>query len=147
MCSPTWTRSSRPTVSISTFDDLLRSAREQPEPQRLLFVFATAGVPDDATAQERTRFEANQGGTLTPLMCVDKAPDELTSFETLLEESRQFDHAWHIVFVAAMSGTDDAGPTSLEAEAPLQRMVESIKSGSIGGFIAFDVQGQPVQFV
>jgi len=38
-------------MSITNFDDLLRSARAQPEPQRLLFVFATAGVPDDATTQ------------------------------------------------------------------------------------------------
>ncbi len=125
-------------MTISSFDDLLRAARGQPEPQRLLFVFATA--------QERTRFEAGQGGTLTPLMCVDKAPEDLDSFETLLEESRQLDHAWDIVFVAALAGTDDARPTSLQAEAPLQRMVESIKSGSIDGFIPFDAQGQPVQF-
>ena len=133
-------------MSISSFDDLLRSACAQPEPQRLLFVFATAGVPDDATAHERTRFEAGQGGTLTPLMCVDKAPEDVASFEALLKESRQLDHAWDIVFVAALAGTDDARPTSREAEAPLQRMVESIKSGSIGGFIPFDVNGQPVQF-
>lgn len=136
----------KPAMSISSFDDLLRSARAQPEPQRLLFVFATAGVPDDASAQQRTRFDAGQGGTLTPLMCVDKAPEDLASFDALLEESRQFDQTWHIVFVAALAGTDDARPSSLQAEAPLQRMVESIKSGSIGGFIAFDASGQPVQF-
>ena len=135
-----------PTMTISSFDDLLRSARAQPEPQRLLFVFATAGVPDDATPQERARFDAGQGGTLTPLMCVDKAPDELASFETLLEESRQLDQAWDIVFVAALSGSDDVRPTSLQAEAPMQRMVESIKVGSIGGFVPFDVRGQPVRF-
>lgn len=133
-------------MSISSFDDLLRSARGQPEPQRLLFVFTTAGVPDDATAQQRTRFEAGQGGTLTPLMCVDKAPEDLATFDTLLEESRQFEHAWDIVFVAALAGTDAAPPTSAEAEAPLQRMVESIKSGDIGRFIPFDVQGRPVRF-
>ena len=133
-------------MSITNFDDLLRSARAQPEPQRLLFVFATAGVPDDSTTQERARFEAGRGGTLTPLMCVDKAPEDLASFDALLEESRRLDHAWDIVFVAALAGTDDARPTSLQAEAPLQRMVESIKSGSIGSFIPFDAKGQPVQF-
>lgn len=133
-------------MTLSSFDDLLRSARAQPEPQRLLFVFATAGVPDDATAEQRARFEAGEGGTLTPLMCVDKAPDELASFEALRDESRQLDQAWDIVFVAALSGTVDARPSSLQAEASLQRMVESIKSGRIGGFIPFDVRGQPVQF-
>ena len=133
-------------MTIASFDDLLRSAREQSEPQRLLFVFTSAGVPDDATPEQRARFEAGQGGTLTPLMCVDKTPDEWASFDALAEESRQLGQPWDIVFVAAMAGRDGRSPTSVDAEAPLQRMVESIKAGTIGGFIPFDDQGRPVQF-
>lgn len=133
-------------MTISSFDDLLQAARQQTTPQRLLFVFAAAGVPDDATPQQRARFKAGQGGTLTPLMCVDKTPDELASFNALLEESHQFDAAWHIVFVAALSGTGDRSPPTEDAEAPLQRMVESIKSGRVDGYVPFDRQGQPVQF-
>ncbi len=132
-------------MTIASFDDLLRAASEQQEPQRLLFVFATAGVDADATAEQRARFEAGQGGTLTPLMCVDKLPGELASFDALLEESREFE-AWDMVFVAALPGSGGASPTSLQAEAPLQRMVDSIKSGRIGGFIPFDAQGRPVHF-
>ena len=37
-----------PDLRISTFDDLLRAARQQPEPQRLLFVFAGVELPDGA---------------------------------------------------------------------------------------------------
>ena len=133
-------------MTIASFDDLLRAATEQPEPQRLLFVFATAGVDADATAEQKARFEAGQGGTLTPLMCVDKLPGELASFDGLLEESRAFDQAWDMVFVAALPGQGGASPTSEQAEAPLQRMVDAIKSGSIGGFVPFDAKGQPVQF-
>jgi hypothetical protein len=133
-------------MSLSNFDDLLRAARAQAEPQRLLFVLATAGLPDDATAAERERFDAGEGGTLTPLACIDKAADELSSFAVLREESRQLGQAWDIVFVGALAGTGDTEPTTLQAEAPLQRMVDSIKSGSIGGFAAFDARGEPVQF-
>ena len=133
-------------MTIASFNDLLSAANEQPEPQRLLFVFATAGVDADATAERKARFEAGQGGTLTPLMCVDKLPSELASFDALLEESREFDQAWDMVFVAALPGSGGASPTSEQAEAPLQRMVDAIKSGSIGGFIPFDAQGSPVQF-
>jgi len=133
-------------MSIESFDDLLRAASEQSEPQRLLFVFATAGVDADATAEQKARFEAGQGGTLTPLMFVDKLPGELASFDALLEESKRSEQAWDMVFVAALPGSDGASPTSLQAEAPLQRMVDSIKSGRIGGFIPFDAQGRPVQF-
>jgi hypothetical protein len=133
-------------MNIENFDDLLRAANEQSEPQRLLFVFATAGLDVDATAEQRARFDAGQGGTLTPLMCVDKLPGELASFDALIEESKQFEQAWDMVFVAALPGSGGASPTSQQAEAPLQRMVDSIKSGRIGGFIPFDVQGRPVQF-
>ena len=133
-------------MTISSFDELLQAARQQNEPQRLLFVFATAGLPDDATPAQHAHFAAGQGGTLAPLMCVDKAPNEIVSFATLVEQARAFGQPWDIVFVAAMSGRAGISPTAAQAEAPLQRMVESIKAGDIGGFIPFDGQGQPVQF-
>ena len=133
-------------MTISNFDDLLRAATVQATPQRLLFVFASAGMPDDATPAQRARFEAGQGGTLAPLMCVDKPPAELASFDALLAEARQIGTAWDIVFVAALSGATGHAPTPEQADAPLQRMVEAIKSGQIGGYIPFDGQGQPVQF-
>jgi len=133
-------------MAISSFDDLLRAAREQPEPQRLLFVFANAVLPDDSTPEQRARFEAGQGGALTPLMAVDKTPDELDTFAALVEESRQFGPDWAVVFVASLPGRDRRAPTSEEADKPLQRMIESIKAGSFGPFIPFDRQGQPVLF-
>jgi hypothetical protein len=133
-------------MHIASFQDLLHAARQQPEPQRLLFVFTSADLPGDATPEQRARFHAGQGGTLTPLMCVDKSPAELSSFGALLEESRQAGPSWDIVFVAALSGTAGCNPTSADAEEPLQRMVESIQSGRVSAFVPFDIQGQPVRF-
>ena len=140
-------------ITLSSFDDLLQAARGQPQRQRLLFVFAAAGVDADATPAQRARFQAGQGGTLTPLMSVDKAPEEVSSFQTLRDESRgqegqegQPNASWDIVFVAALSGTADASPTVTQSDAALQRMVASIKAGNIGGCIAFDAAGLPVQF-
>ena len=133
-------------MNISSFDDLLRAAREQCEPQRLLFVFANALLPDDSTPEQRARFEAGQGGALTPLMSVDKTPEELGTFAALVEESRQFGHDWAIVFVACLSGRNGRAPTSEEADRSLQRMIESIKTGLFGSFIPFDRQGQPMLF-
>jgi hypothetical protein len=71
-------------MNITNFDDLLQAAAMQHEPQRLLFVFAGKELPDDATLAQRVRFEAGQGGALVPLMCVDKAPQELASFAALV---------------------------------------------------------------
>ena len=89
-----------------------------------------------------------RGGALVPLMCVDKTPEELDSFATLLAESQQFElpyQPWRLVFTAALSGSNGQAPTSEDAESPLERMVEAIKRGEHGSYIPFDAQGQAVQ--
>lgn len=131
-------------MNISSFDDLLQAARQQTEPQRLLFVFASADLPPDSTAAQRERFLAGEGGALVPIMYVDKTPEELHSFADLIQESSQFDKPWSIVFAAALSGRAGVAPTSEAAEKPLQRMVEAIKAGTLGTFIPFDREGQSV---
>jgi hypothetical protein len=131
-------------MNISSFEDLLRAAQQQPEPQRLLFVFAGVELPDDCTPEQRARFEAGEGGTFVPLMSVDKKPEELDTFGALVEEARQFGRDWAVVFVAGLSGRNGCAPTSNEADQSLQRMIEAIKSGSFGSFIPFDRLGNPL---
>lgn len=130
-------------MTISKFDDLLRAAREQSEPQRLLFVFANAVLPDDSTLEQRARFEAGEGGALAPLMSVDMNPEELDTFAAVVEESSRFGPDWAIVFVAGVSGRHGRAPTSEEADRSLQRMSDSIKAGAIDAFIPFDRRGEP----
>ena len=134
------------TMNITNFDDLVRVARAQSEPQRLLFVFANAEMPEDGTPGQRADFEAGQGGALVPLMSVDKPPEELSTFAALVAESRQFAPAWDIVFVASLAGRDGRAPTSAEADQSLQRMIESIKAGAFGAYLPFDADGEPVVF-
>ncbi len=131
-------------MNISSFDDLLCAARAQSEPQRLLFVFAGAELPDDSTPEQRARFEAGEGGALAPLMSVDKAPEELDTFAALVEESLQYGPDWAVVFVASLPGRTGHAPTSSDAERPLQTMIESIKAGAIDAFIPFDRKGEAV---
>ncbi len=133
-------------MDISSFDDLLRAARAQPEPQRMLFVFAGAELPDDATPEQRARFEQGEGGALVPVMCVDKSIAELSSFDALMNESRGMGQAWQIVFAAALSGTGGRALTSDDAKEPLKRMEDAIRRGAFDNYIPFDRQGQPVLF-
>ncbi len=128
------------------FDQLLRAAAAQPEPQRLLFVFAGAELPDDATAAQRERFQRGEGGALAPLMCVDKAPDALTGFDALAAEARQYGPPWQVLFVAGLGGTAGQPPTDPQVDQALGRMVDAIKQGRIAGFAAYDPQGEPLRF-
>jgi hypothetical protein len=132
-------------MEITNFDDLLRVARAQPVPQRLLFVFAGATLPEDCTEAQRADFAAGHGGALAPIMSVDKSPDELASFAALAAEAREFGPDWDVVFVGGLSGSGGRPPTSVEADLALQRMIESIKRGALGAFIPFDRQGEPLQ--
>lgn len=131
-------------MNIASFEDLLTAARQQPQPQRLLFVFAAAELPEGSSPEQVQRFQAGQGGALTPLMCVDKTPDEVASFDALVQESQQFGQAWTLVFVSSLSGRGGRAPSTQDADAPLQRMVEAIKAGTLGQLIPFNPQGEPV---
>ena len=117
---------------MESFDDLLAAARAQPEPQRLLLVFARAECPPDATQAERASFERGEGGALAPAVCVDKLPGEIASFAALLEESHAAVPDWRILFVAAMDGRGGHAPGPDEAVQPLRMMVEQIKGAGSG---------------
>ncbi|MDI1261351.1 ribonucleotide reductase subunit alpha [Aquabacterium sp.] len=132
-------------MSITTFNQLLQAARQQPDAQRLLLVFAGAGLPEGCTPEQRAAFEAGHGGELTPLACVDKTPDELGSFAQLTQEAEQMVQDWAIVFVAGMSGKGQVPPTSAEAQPQLQRMVDAIKGGQLGTLIPFNREGEAVR--
>jgi len=132
-------------MDISTFEHLLAAARAQPQAQRLLFVFAAVELPDDASPAERAAFEMGQGGALVPQMCVDKSPHELDNFDQLKQEASGFAKPWGMVFAAALSGTADKAPSSADADAPLQKMVEAIRQGQIQAYIPFDAQGHAVR--
>lgn len=132
-------------MQIHNYDDLLQAARQQPEPQRLLFVFARAVLPKDASAEERRRFEAGEGGALQPLMCVDKRPEELGRFEDLVNEAAEMDPNWQFVFVASLAGRAGLAPTPEEGEQPLKRMISSIQNGGdLSPYLALDRNGRPV---
>lgn len=130
---------------MRTFSDLLAIARAQPEPQRLLLAFAAAELPRDATPQQREAFARGEGGALAPVLCVDKAPEEITDFAALCAESRQTGITWDILFVGALSGRGGHPPHTDEAAQPLRMMVEAIKAGRIAQFLAVDRDGDLVQ--
>ena len=131
----------------SHFDQLLQAAAAQPEPQRLLFVFATAELPEDANPAQRERFAAGGGGTLAPVVCVDKGVAELTSFDALVAESREAGSPWHVVFAAGLGGRNGQSPSAEQVAHALQTMVERVRGGMLGTFLALDRSGEALQFL
>ena len=134
-------------MKISSYEDLLNAANQQDEPQRLLFVFVGAELPDGHTESQANLYKAQKGGALTPVMCVDKSPDELSNFASLVEESRQTGKSWDVVFVAGMSVKSGSKSNSDEVEQTLKTMVENIQKGKISGYLAFNREGELIQLI
>lgn len=134
-----------PGMNIAHFDDLLAAARAQTEPQRLLLVFAGASLPADASAAQRAAFDAGEAGELGPLMCVDKSPAELADFQALLAEAATLAQPWALVFAGALGGSAGQAPAAQVVDAALQKMVDAVRTGDIGRYIAFDRGGHAVQ--
>lgn len=133
--------------SAPHFDQLLQAAAQQAEPQRLLFVFAGAELPEDATPAQRQAFAEGNGGALAPLMCVDKSPAELTGFDALVEESRAAGPPWQVVFAAGLAGSNGQPPSARQVDKALQSMVERVRGGMLAGLLALAPSGEPVLFV
>jgi len=134
-------------MNIASFDDLLQAARQQPEPQQLLFVFAGAELPAGASEAQRAHYAAGEGGELAPLMCVDKAAADLTGFDALCTEAARAGPPWAIVFTAALSGRDGQPPPGADIDAALQHMVDAVNAGRLQGMLPFNRAGEPVHLV
>lgn len=132
-------------MNIEIYSDLIRAAGMQTEPQRLLFVFATAELPEGATAEQTSQYERGEGGTLSPVLCVDKLPGEVDDFGTLVAESERTGIHWDVAFVSAMSGRGGVQPNSDEAEQPLKMMMEQIQAGMVAQFLALSRDGEIIQ--
>ncbi len=132
-------------MSLTHFADLLVMAKQQAEPQRLLLVFSRAELPADADDEQKSAFARGEGGTLAPIICVDKRPEDIQNFEELVTESALTGLDWDILFVAAMSGRGGIAPNEDEAVQPLKMMVEAVKGGRIGQFVAIDRNGALIE--
>ncbi len=132
-------------MNIEHFDDLLRAARAQPQPQCLLLVFVQVALPEDCSAAERADFEAGQGGALVPVMCVDLAPDRiavLAGFDQLRAEADGRSAGWQMVLAGAMGGQAGRAPDDAAVSGALDRLVQRVQMGDIDGLIPFNRAGE-----
>ncbi len=123
---------------ITNFQSLIIAAKQQSEPQRLLFLFAKI-EPEDSK-------EANQdGGMISPLMCVDKLPEELTTFASFRDEADDISPEWDLMISIGLAGTNGEAPSSEDAEEFLNQMVSDVSDGEdLSQYIILDRNDNPV---
>lgn len=134
-------------MDISNYSDLISAAKSQKDSQKLLFVFTQADLPENADSRQKENFLAGEGGALLPMMYVDKFPHEVENFSVLTEQSTEMKTKWKIVFAGALSGDGDIPPSIERIEKSFLKMIEDIKNGRLGSYIAFDHNGDIVSFV
>ncbi len=125
---------------IKLFKDLLTMTEAQEQPQRLMFLFANA----ESTNAKKSK--KHQRGTITPVMCVDKKPEDLSNFSTLVKEADDIEKNWNFVFIASLSGENGIAPTEDQAEPFLNKMANDIETGNgIGRYVIFDREENPIE--
>lgn len=119
------------------FHQLLASANSQSQAQRLLFLFAKIDESEEKDSQTR--------GTISPVMCVDKLPTELSDFETLVAEADSVAPGWDFVFISGLSGENNKAPSTDDAEPYLNKMTNDVASGQdLSRYMILDRQQQQI---
>lgn len=130
------------TDTLCSFDDFLCAARAQPDAQRLLFVFGVAELPPAHSPGQARRYREGRGGALAPVMCVDKAADEVADFTALAAESQATGQPWDLVFAAALPGAEGQPPAPAQVEQALRAMIGAVHRGAVERFLVFDTNGR-----
>nr|WP_136251587.1 ribonucleotide reductase subunit alpha [Ningiella ruwaisensis] len=127
---------------ISMFSDLLEMANEQPDPQRLLFLFASAKATNKSKKRDDKR------GEISPVMVVDKLPEELSNFDALVKEADSINKDWDFVFIASLAGDQKRPPSSDDAQPYLDKMTDDVMRGNnIMRYVVFDRKQNPIEMV
>ncbi|UTW49321.1 ribonucleotide reductase subunit alpha [Bacterioplanoides sp. SCSIO 12839] len=123
----------------SVFNDLLEMTKKQPEPQRLLFLFAQ-------TDDTKGKIKKHQRGSISPVMCVDKLPEELSDFASLKKEADSVSKDWEFMFIAGLSGADGKAPSSNDAEPYLNKMTNDLANGQdLSRYVVINRDEQPIE--
>lgn len=125
---------------ISTFSEFLSAAIEQEEPQRLLFLFAEIfSEPSSNTGEQHE--------SVSPVMCVDKLPEDIESFDALKREADTISKDWNLMITIGLAGKGGMPPSEEEAEPFLDKMANDLTSGSaMSEYIIFDRDERQVEF-
>ncbi len=122
----------------SNFKKMIDAAEAQEQPQRILIMLAKSEVAENDK-------EKGMSGTITPVICVDKTPDEITSFEDFIKEADSINSDWDMMFIAGLAGENNEMPTPEDADPILNNMVNNLMSGQdLSRYLVLDRNDDPV---
>ncbi len=122
----------------SNFLKMVAAAQAQDQPQRLLIMLAKSEIETDDK-------DKGMSGTITPVICVDKTPDEITTFEDFVAEADSINSDWDMLFIAGLAGENDQMPTPEEADPILNKMVNDLMTGQdLSRYLVLDRNEDPV---
>lgn len=119
-------------MTIKNFTDLISFATKEPTPQQFLFLFVKA---DSKTNAVKT---SHSSGTIAPVMCVDKAVHELTTFKNLINEADTITKKWDFILIGCLSASADPEPH-------LTKMSNDVANGNdLSRYVIFDREERPI---
>ena len=130
---------------IESFEDLVRLACQEPQPQRLLTILLRIEPVYRQNAEGRT--EAIPGeGSLSPLAAKDHDIHPELSFETLRTEADQAAPDWGFMMMAVLPGRGPEPPSREDTDDHLKRMAQTVVTGgNLSHYLLLDRDGVPHQ--
>jgi|TARA_R110001583_G_scaffold22116_4_gene83199 hypothetical protein len=121
---------------MSALKELITMSGHQSEPVKLLFLFAKAEYEASEKGQNK--------GHMTPVMCVDKHPNELTNFTELCGEADNINPEWEFIFATSMLA--DVPKDALDDG--LKRMAHDIENGeNTAMYVVLDRQENVIEMM
>lgn len=118
---------------MAYFEQFVNESKKQEPPVRILFLFAKA---TDMLTEKQTSYSS---GTIEAVMCVDKVPDSLGSFQQLVAEADGYSSAWNFIFASTLSGKEKEEPTESEVDQALHKMSNIfLKGEDLSSFIIWN---------
>lgn len=124
---------------MSQFSSLLDMAKKESQEQRMLFLFAKA------TNMLGADTKSYNSGTVDAVMCVDKKPEELSTFESLVAEADGYNNNWNIILFTTLSGKNNKPIEDQDVDVALHKMSNVfVKKDDLSNFVIWDREQQVV---
>ena len=124
----------------NNFGHFIRYANEKNQPQQLCMVFCRSSLQDEDYRPDRPI-------TLKPLMCLDRSPRHLDSFEALCGDATLAGIEWDVLCMTAVLGQAGVMPTAINIHKRFDLMIGLISQGKTDKLVMFDRNGRQVILV